>query len=294
MGQGGASYCLRGRVHRNGYDKSLYFLESVYHAKLLTADFGGLIGKKTQKTMKKLVIAALALCMGFVTATAQITTGKSSAQVVRTGNRAEAGNFGLYLGATADMFKDLVSVGDAELKALPLINFKYMVNDNVEARLGLEWWTVANGSNTKGETPEGDDFKAKAKTKSTNKYFYPGIAYHFSNSNLLDVYVGAELPIGLESNIEKESGDYDGDDYKEKSVDRSFNVGLGGFVGLQAYVANLPLAIGVEYGISSKKTISSSKFVTDEEQEYEVPRKKLNTWNVGHQARLTLTYFFKM
>ena len=38
--------------------------------------------------MKKLVIIALALCMGFVTATAQITTGQSSAQVVRTGNRA--------------------------------------------------------------------------------------------------------------------------------------------------------------------------------------------------------------
>ena len=144
MGQGGASF-LAVDMFRDGYDKSLRFPESVYHAKLLTADFGGLIGKKTQKTMKKLVIAALALCMGFVTATAQITTGKSSAQVVRTGNRAEAGNFGLYLGATADMFRNLVNIDEAELKALPLINFKYMMNDNVEARLGLEWWTMSTG-----------------------------------------------------------------------------------------------------------------------------------------------------
>jgi hypothetical protein len=69
---------------------------------------------------------------------------------------------------------------------------------------------------------------------------------------------------------------------------------LGAFVGLQAYVANLPLAVGVEYGISSLKTISSNKYVTDEEQEYKPERRKDNTWNVGHQARLTLTYFFKM
>ena len=246
--------------------------------------------------MKKLVIAALALCVGFVTATAQITTGKSSAQVVRTGNRAEAGNFGLYLGATADMFKNLISVDEAELKALPLINFKYMVNDNVEARLGLEWWTMSTGHKESGETYEGDDYKAKDKYKETTKYFYPGIAYHFSNSNLLDVYVGAELPIGWEATIEKGFGDYDGknNDYKTKSVARDFNIGLGAFVGLQAYVANLPLAIGVEYGISSLKTVSSSKFITDEEQESEVPKINDNTWNVGHQARLTLTYFFKM
>ena len=245
--------------------------------------------------MKKLVIAVLALCMGFVTATAQITTGESSAQVVRTGNRAESGNFGLYLGATTDMFKNLMNADQAELKALPLINFKYMINDNVEARLGLEWWTVSTGENEAGENSEGD-YETEYKHKVTSKYFYPGIAYHFSNNNLLDVYVGAELPIGWEATIEKNFADYDGKDfdYDTKSVERDFNIGLGAFVGLQAYVANLPLAIGVEYGISSLKTVSSNKFVTDEEQEFEDPKVKYNTWKVGHQARLTLTYFFKL
>lgn len=246
--------------------------------------------------MKKLVIVALALCMGLVTVNAQITTGQSSAQVVRTGNRAEAGDFGLYLGATADMFKSLMDVGDADLKALPLINFKYMTTDNLELRLGLEWWTAANGTKSVGEDQNGDDFETKYKSKTTNKYFYPGLAYHFSNKNLLDVYVGAELPIGWEATIEKEFADLNGkdNDMDDKTVDRSFNVGLGAFVGLQAYVANLPLAIGVEYGINSKKAISSSKYITDEEQEYELPKVKNNTWNVGHQARLTLTYFFKL
>lgn len=255
--------------------------------------------------MKKLVLTALALCMGLVTATAQITTGESSAQVIRTGNRAEAGNFGIYLGGTSTMFKYLffdeyteeyTVKNTTNFEALPLINFKYMATDNLELRLGLEWWTATTGSKTVGEDENEDDYETRSKDKYTNKYVYPGLAYHFSNKNLLDVYVGAELPIGWESITATRFADYDDDDLckDEKAVARDFKVGLGAFIGLQAYVANLPLAIGVEYGISSLKTLSSSKYITDEEQEYEAPKTTSNTWNVGQQARLTLTYFFKM
>ena len=243
--------------------------------------------------MKKLVITALALCMGLMTATAQITTGESSSQVVRTGNRAEAGDFGLYLGATSDMFKNIVDGFDVQ--ALPLLNFKYMISDKLEARLGLEWWTAADGNKAKGELND-EDFKTKKRNKYTDKYLYPGIAYHFSKSNILDVYVGAELPIGWEKTVTANFADYGGKDYDvdTKEIKREFNIGLGAFVGMQAYVANLPLAIGVEYGISSLKTISSSKFITAEEQDYKDPKVSNNTWKVGQQARLTLTYFFKL
>lgn len=244
--------------------------------------------------MKKLVISALALCMGLVTANAQITTGESSAQVIRTGNRAEAGNFGLYLGATASMFKNLMDFEGTEVKALPLMNFKYMVSDKVEARLGLEWWTTSTKDNVNGEY-DGGDFETMNKIKETNKYLYPGIAYHFSNNNILDVYFGAELPFGWGSNTTTDYRDYDGKDFDvdEQEKTSSFQIGLGAFVGLQGYVANLPLAIGVEYGISSLKDVKSQTIVTDEEQEYETNTSN-GTWNVGHQARLTLTYFFKM
>ena len=255
--------------------------------------------------MRKFVISALALCMGFATVNAQITTGESSAQVVSTGNRAEAGNFGLYLGATAAMFEDLMNVDDAELKALPLINFKYMASDQFELRLGLEWWTSSTGSKSTGEVneeglgyPKGD-FSTKERNKFTKKYLYPGFAYHFSNTNILDVYVGAELPIGWEVTSDLKYADYKGKDLDldTKTKSTEFNVGLGAFVGLQAYVANLPLAVGVEYGISSLKTISSSKVITDEDQDYEAPiesKSNGNNWKVGHQARLTFTYFFKL
>lgn len=244
--------------------------------------------------MKKVVLIALALCMGFVTVNAQITTGESSAQVIRTGNRAEAGDFGLYLGATSTIFKSLMNVDEASVEALPLINFKYMVNDKLEARIGLEWWSVAGIGKSSGEDDNGN-FETKGKTKETKKYLTPGIAYHFNSSNLLDVYVGAELPFGWGSTVETSYADFKGKDadVDNKSRENNFKVGLGGFVGLQSYIANLPLAIGVEYGISSMKNIASSTIVTDEKQDYKTKGTEAD-WKVGHQARLTLTYFFKM
>lgn len=244
--------------------------------------------------MKKVVLIALALCMGFVTVNAQITTGESSAQVIRTGNRAEAGDFGLYLGASSSIFKNLMNVTDASVEALPLINFKYMMNDKLEARIGLEWWTVSGTEKSSGEN-EGGDFKTKGKTRESKKFLTPGVAYHFNSSNLLDVYVGAELPFGWGSTTTTSFADFKGKDFDvdNKEKENSFKIGLGAFVGLQAYVANLPLALGVEYGISSLKDVASSTTITDEEQEYKT-KASTGDWKVGHQVRLTLTYFFKL
>lgn len=242
--------------------------------------------------MKKYVLTTLMLCMGLVTVKAQITTGESSAQVIRTGNRAEAGNFGLYLGGTTTIFKDLVE--GFEVEGLPLINFKYMLSDKLEARIGLEWWATSTTNSTDGEN-EGGDFETQSKVKETSKYLTPGFAYHFSNSNVLDVYVGAEVPFGWGGNTVTQYADYDGNDYDvdEEKKTNTFKIGLGAFVGLQAYVANLPLAIGVEYGISSLKNVDSQTVVLDEEQEYEM-KSSVGDWTIGQQVRLTLTYFFKM
>lgn len=258
----------------------------------MNADLGRLVGNKKIKAMKKFVLTALVLCMGFVAVKAQITTGESSAQVIRTGNRAEAGNFGLYLGGTTTIFKNLAE-GFA-VEGLPLINFKYMLSDKLEARIGLEWWAKSATQSTDGENEKGD-FETKNQVKETSKFLSPGFAYHFSNSNVLDVYVGAEVPFGWGGNTTTVFANYDGDDYDvdDTKSTSTFKIGLGAFVGLQAYIANLPLALGVEYGISSLKNVDSQTVVLDEEQEYEM-KTSVGDWTVGQQVRLTLTYFFKM
>lgn len=235
--------------------------------------------------MKKLALILCFICAGSMLMQAQISTGESSAQVVRTGNRAEKGDFGLYLGATTDMFQNIIGNGPSDFSALPLINLKYMVTDKVEARLGIEWWKES-------DTVEGDGFEST--NKETSMLFYPGIAYHFNRSNILDVYVGGELPFGWGSKGYEEDID-EGEDVDESA--NNFNIGLGAFIGLQAYVCNLPLAVGLEYGISCKYTTVSDGTITKDGMTTEYNFSKdvdSNRFKLGHQARLTLTYFFKL
>lgn len=221
------------------------------------------------------IIMLMALCLSFTAANAQISTGKNSSKVIRTGNRAQAGDFGLYVGATTDMFKKLTD-GDVKFEALPLINFKYMSTDNLEWRVGLEWWRSSESTEAKG-----NDTKVVEK----NYMFYPGLAYHVNNQNLLDVYFGAELPFGFGGN----SMEY-GDEDQSAS---EFKIGLGGFVGLQAYIANLPLALGVEYGISAlNHSVSDGRATRDGL----TIQKDLdsNKFKLGQQVRLTLSYYFNL
>ena len=137
--------------------------------------------------MRKLFLL-MAFCVGLVaTANAQITTGKSTSKVIKTGNRAQAGDFGLYFGGTTNMFKNLVDK-NREFTTLPLINFKYMYTDQMELRLGLEFWKTKDFMKTEQEyeTEESTEtLKGKSKTLESRNYLYPGVAYHFSTNNLL-------------------------------------------------------------------------------------------------------------
>lgn len=225
--------------------------------------------------MKKLALILFFFCVGSMISQAQISTGESSASVFKTGNRAEKGDFGLYLGATTSMIGNLTDA-DCEFSALPLINLKYMYTENVEARLGIEWWK-------KSTTIDNGDYEMSESESSF--MFYPGVAYHFSKSNILDVYVGGELPFGWGST----GAEYDGEDASASN----FKVGLGAFIGLQAYVCNLPVAVGLEYGISAMYNTVSDGSLTNEGMTI-VDDRDEKRFNLGNQARLTITYFFKM
>lgn len=244
--------------------------------------------------MKKLFLT-LALGLFALGSSAQISTGESTSKVIRTGNRAKAGNFGLYFGATTDMFN---KIGDdnVDFSALPLINLKYMYTDQLEFRVGIEWWKKTENAEWQSGTE--DEPKTSERTnKETRFMLYPGVAYHFSRNNLLDVYAGGELPIGY-SSYGWDNGD---DDLKASS----FRIGLGAFIGLQAYVANLPLAVGVEYGLSTMyKSASNASYGgnggTIDYDAFEKfgnePVEDLNghKFELGHQVRFTLSYYFNL
>lgn len=248
------------------------------------------------KFMKKL-LGLLALCFSVSVADAQITTGESTSQVIRTGNRAQAGNFGIYFGATTNVFKSLQNIDDAEYSAIPLINLKYMKTDQLEYRLGIEWWKKSTSTDQKVPDYESEDEEATKKETvkdgESQFNFYPGVAYHFSSKNLLDVYVGGELPFGWSSY----SGEREDEDYSTSS----FHIGLGAFIGLQAYIGNLPLALGVEYGLSTMYNhvgdgqLSKDGMTIDYANgEFYKEDMSQNRWTLGHQVRLTLSYYFNL
>lgn len=257
---------------------------------------------------RNLILVLCVICFNLVSF-AQITTGETSAKKIKSGNRAQEGDFGLYIGGTTEMFKDLVD-DNVDVKALPLVNFKYMYSDQLELRMGLEFYKTTSTEKSEIEEEMGmgsTNVESKYHTLDSRNYIYPGIAYHFSNKNLLDVYVGAELPLGWERYGIKSSGKIDGDKFTEDVTRGTFNIGLGGFIGLQAYVANLPLAIGFEYGISSMfhgrlqykhvQTDSDGKEQTFYTKELnggtQYNSLKMKQGEIGNQFRFTLTYYFK-
>ena len=248
----------------------------------------------------KILFMAVLIAIGStLSAHAQITTGVASSKVIRTGNRAQAGDFGLFAGASFNL---------GEFNTMPLINFKYMNTDQFEMRLGLEAQRLK-------EKMIGDVQEDKnATVKYTNKYgssslmLYPGFAYHFSKKNILDVYAGAELPIGWDAS----TGVSSGEDYTSRITKRSFVIGLGAFIGIQAYIADLPLALGVEYGISSRLDAGlkyKSEYTTENKTtvtystaeefnnlnalESGYQNLKARKGEIGNQIRLTLSYYFK-
>lgn len=263
--------------------------------------------------MKKLFFPALLALFASMPLMAQITTGNPTAKKIATGNRPEAGDFGLYMGATSNMFKG-IGKSDVKIDPLPLVNFKYMVTDEFEARLGVEIYKKRE--TIKGDI-EGEDHTYETKNKIVESYnrFYPGFAYHFNKHNLLDVYAGAEMPIGWSRN--SVYSELDGDDNYQDTRKASFQIGLGAFIGLQAFIGDLPLALGVEYGISSLfdtrlRYKNESKMQGEDEQisyspsleelpmlsekglgKEQYDELKASKGEIGSQFRITLTYYFK-
>ncbi len=270
--------------------------------------------------MKKLLFSVCAFVTCISIGFAQISTGSPTSRVFKTGNRPDAGTYGVYLGVSSTMFQGFndPTIDNVDVEGLPLINFKYMFTDNIEFRVGIE--NYKKSAYTKGRI---DNDKKEGSSAMMNKHvesscvIYPGAAYRFSPTNLLDVYVGAELPLGWDNDITKAAYAYDnGNTLNENSssdIKRSFNVGLGVFVGLQAFIADLPIALGAEFGLMSRydlnakfkhidvytdpKTNETVKQVyytlTNEPGTTQYTKLNHRTGELGSQARFTLTYYFK-
>jgi hypothetical protein len=205
--------------------------------------------------MKKILFSALMACFA-LTASAQISEGAPSAKKYTTGNRPMKGTFGLYIGAETNLFQELGAFNG--FHPLPVVNLKYMASDNFEVRLGMKFWkqreTLSFGNDAGEDATTGQTFveeKYSGKGVYADNQFRPGFAYHFTKSNLLDVYAGLEGIIGWRRTVANVWTKIDGNEVTMNQRNAGIQFGAGAFIGLQAFIARLPLAIGLEYGIST-------------------------------------------
>ncbi|MEQ8910460.1 MAG: hypothetical protein RIC95_14785 [Vicingaceae bacterium] len=211
-------------------------------------------------------------------ADAQLSDRINNPSTIKAGARPVAGNFGFYLGLELDQFGDLFDQATEVEDAIPLINVRYYLRDDLVVRAGISIWkrsrtlegeidtsTVLNDPFLNG----GQGFGATYEHKEVDAYtlIHLGAEKHFKASNLLDGYVGASIPLGYTRGaLYTNNNGVDGSaDYQKVTTTRfSFVYGAELFVGANAFVADLPLAIGVELGIRSLG-VRGDKFKTEYE-----------------------------
>jgi hypothetical protein len=248
---------------------------------------------------KKIGILLVTICISSL-GYAQLSTRENTISVFKTGSRPQAGSYGLYVGPSFMEITDMVD-DDIDVRGIPLINLKLYKSNEFEWRLGLQFSgksKTLKGTQTSGATS--NDVTSKEKN-SYNRISIGG-AYHFSPKNLLDVYIGAYVPFGWDTYRNEQSvGNSSISTSKFSPV-----IGVGSFIGLQAFVADLPISIGLEYGLRGivrfrnqyKNEVTNSgkteTYYTEDENGKGSPYSDLaiRKSDFGTDARITFSYYF--
>jgi hypothetical protein len=237
--------------------------------------------------MKKTLLVISMFALGASSVMAQgLSTRENEAIVAKLGARPVAGdaalNFVIPLvglnandGTQAGLFDgNMLGSGD-------LLTFKYYHTDNFVLRAGVRLY--ANNDRLSGDAFESEPFGVTladgdisnlAVINQDRSYVLAlGFEHHFSNSNIFDVYTGADLLVGFNKMRHTTEMDYaviDGtvDDILTRDLfteqTNSTVIGLGWVIGWNTFIAQLPISVGIEYGLSMKWLLGGRTKVTEE------------------------------
>ena len=259
--------------------------------------------------MRKFLVVTLISFLS-VSAFAQLSTRENvDPYLFKTGTRPQAGSFGLYIGPSINEMIDMANE-DINWRGIPLLNFKHYCTDRFVFRVGLQVYNTS-----KHLSYENTVFDSLSKEKYSQKKTYfiisPAIEHHFTPKNLCDVYVGLNLPLGVISDVNKEYSTFGSQEYYMDAIQNRFVLGLGGFVGLQFFIADLPIALGAELGIrglwnfNAKTKHVQTQWNADEELETQTfytsdlfggmamgEKMSARKFDLGTDVRITFSYYF--
>ena len=231
--------------------------------------------------MKKITLLLALILTVSIGAYSQLSTREVSSVSVPLGNRPQAGDAALQFvfpilnmsandGTEAGLYSgNFFGSGD-------MLTFKYYNTEDIVYRAAIRIY--ADNKNNKGNEldstdnypfPQSDiisEFDERSASREFN--IAGGIEKHFSNTNFFDVYVGGEALIGLGKDASDNNYTFANGDYSKVKTTTNTNIlGVAGVVGFNMFVAELPVSIGLEYGLSGKwifggptKVVSETKF----------------------------------
>lgn len=212
--------------------------------------------------MKKITIVAGILAASTL-AFSQLSSRTNAENQYQIGTRPQAGDLGLMFGLPLNSDSKFVPIN--LLRSGDLLTGKYYKSDDIAFRGGLRLTkvdTTFKGTGDEDNDPSGGLEQTVDKSTNNTRDFdiRLGIEKHFSSSNIFDVYTGADLHLGFSKNLVKTSQEFDNGDFDNETTKSSTkNVGITPFVGVQVFVLDLPISIGLEYGIDALWSFGGNK-----------------------------------
>lgn len=265
--------------------------------------------------MKKTVLsmALLGVCS---IASAQLSTRENDDTRYKLGARPVAGDYALTFGVGINN----TTVGGRDIPAWNLfgrgnlITGKKFIADDMAVRAGIRLFRdsrTLTGSLDSTENIINDLSEVEFRSTERQYMFVPGIEKHFSNSNIFDVYTAADLYLGFGRDKDVTSTtNRRGQTEAETATTPYTLVGLGGVIGVNVFVIDLPISVGIEYGISAFWKLGDRTTVEVEEADgdtyeyqtvsddpfgglqYSDAKQRYMTMDTNDQVRLVLNIFF--
>ena len=225
--------------------------------------------------MKKILLL-VALAFGMSTSYAQLSTRENDASVEKIGARPVKGDMALTFAigtgkdsSTASLYKgNLLGAGD-------LLTFKKYMEDDMAFRFGVRLYkksakSAGTSLDSSGLNPvfQNTLFENEMKTNKREIAIVPGVEKHFNAANVFDVYTGLDLYLGLKkeqtvsNTTTKTSPTQDVNNLKMTTKNNV--IGLGWIVGFNIFVAQLPISVGLEYGLNAKWNLGGKTKVEQE------------------------------
>ena len=273
--------------------------------------------------MKKLFTILTVFAMTTTVSFSQISDRVNDESTYLLGARPQAGNFGFYLGLSTAEIADLTEDNWQE-SGIPLINVKYYKTDKLVLRAGVQVSKKRRSIDGKLDEDMTGFTEYKHVETDANWNIALGAEQHFDLSNIFDSYIGLNANVGYERSVRTHNESYAGGNYNNNEGSNfGFTYGLETFIGTNFFIADLPIAAGLELGITAKnygankykyewdelvgQTSNSGTYYTslvddfenmstiggDNSQSLEFTDLKARRFDIMPLARVTLTFYLK-